>query len=113
MRGLFPKTGATRVSNTYDSAWRVIQKTLADGSTVKLAYTTDINNKITQAEVTDRRGTVRRAEFDATQQLVKNTFALGKPEQYIETYEYTNGHKTAMVDALGRRTQCKRSANPS
>lgn len=97
--------GNTKVSNVYDAAGRVKEQTLADGSKFKFTYLLDANGKIFQAEATDRRGTVRRAEFNSKGVLVKNTFALGKPEQYVETYEYTNDLQTARVDGLGRRTE--------
>ncbi|MFN9726216.1 RHS repeat-associated core domain-containing protein [Acidovorax sp.] len=97
--------GNTRVTNEYDTAGRVKKQTLADGSTYQWVYTLDGAGNMSQVDFTDRRGTVRRLNFDPQGWLVKNTFALGKPEQYVETYEITDGLRTAKVDGLGRRTQ--------
>jgi RHS repeat-associated protein len=97
--------GNTKMVNVYDAAGRVTEQTLADGSKFKIAYTLDANGKIIRADSTDRRGTIRRAEFNSKGFLVKNTYALGKPEQYVETYEYTGDLQTARVDGLGRRTE--------
>jgi RHS repeat-associated protein len=96
--------GHTMVANEYNAAGRVVRQTLADGSTFQYAYTTDANGRIMQTDVTDRRGTVRRVQFDASGQVVSNTMALGLPEQQVTSYEVVNGLTLAVTDALNRRT---------
>ena len=96
--------GALYVKNEYDSGGRVITQTLADDSTFKFAYTT-ANGVTTQTELTDRRGSIRRVQFDPAGCVVKNTFPAGLPEEQVTTYEVDDGRLRASVDALGRRTE--------
>jgi len=97
--------GHTMVFNGYDAAGRVSRQTLADGSTFGLVYGTDAaTGRVVQVDVTDRRGTVRRAEFDAAGHLIRNTRALGLAEQQVTTYEVLNGLTLSVTDALGRKT---------
>jgi RHS repeat-associated protein len=99
-------SGRTLVANEYDAAGRVKAQMLADGSTFQYAYTLDAGGtRIAQTEVTDRRGSVRRVEFDAGGYVVRNTLALGRPEQQVESYEVSAGRMAARTDALGRRTE--------
>ena len=92
------------VQNEYDSAGRVQRQTLADGNHFSYSYTTQ-DGVITQTDLTNQRGTVRRVEFNAVGNIVRNTFALGLPEEQITTYELSNGQLTASVDPLNRRTE--------
>ena len=96
--------GNLAVQNEYDDQGRVHKQTLVDGSSFTYAYTVQ-NGRITQTEVTDPCGSVRRVEFDATGHVVKNTFPVGLPEQQVTTYEVTAGRVTARTDALNRRTE--------
>jgi RHS repeat-associated protein len=103
---------------------KVTQQTLADGTTLSIAYTmpsacpyfaaygTTADNALsTLTTVTDRRGNARKMEFQLDVNglskdgyIVKNTFPVGKPEQQISTYSYgtTSGQMSSMTDALGR-----------
>jgi RHS repeat-associated protein len=96
----------TMVTNEYDANGRVIKQTYADLTTNQFAYVVDGAGKVTQTDITDRRGTIRRVEFDSTGRVSRNTFALGKPEQQVTTYTREAGTNllTSMTDALGRRT---------
>lgn len=96
--------GNLMIENEYDGTGRVHRQTLGDGNHFSFSYTTQ-NGFTTQTEVTDQRGTIRRVDFDATGNIVRNTFALGLPEQQVTTYELTNGLLAASVDALNRRTE--------
>ncbi|WP_244305874.1 DUF6531 domain-containing protein [Paraburkholderia lacunae] len=106
--------GSVQVSNTYDDRDRVINQKLADASTFGIAYTL-VDGKATQTEVTDRRGSIRRLEFDANGRVVRNTYPAGQPEQQVQTYTYdatgrvtnltTGGRQyTFVYDANGNRT---------
>ena len=97
--------GNTIVQNVYDANTRVTQQTEADGSKFSYAYTLN-NGKVTQTDLTDRRGNVRRVAFDANGFIVSNTFPLGKPEQQITTFNVdpTKGWLLSKTDALGRTT---------
>jgi RHS repeat-associated protein len=98
--------GNTIVQNVYDANARVTSQTEADGSQFNYAYTTDANGKVTQTDLTDRRGNVRRVNFNGNGFITQNTFPLGKPEQQITTFNVdpTTGWLRSKADALGRTT---------
>ncbi len=111
------------VSNVYDTSGRIIQQTQADGSTFLFSYTTNSDGKITQTDLTDTRGNVRRVAFNNDGYMVTDTYAHGLPEQQTVTYERqpgTNlllsaispaGVRTAYTyDAVGNMTEVVRNA---
>jgi len=55
--------GIVFLTNVYDSSGKVTQQTQADGTTYQFAYTVDENGKITQTDVTDPRGKLRRVKW--------------------------------------------------
>lgn len=100
-------SGDIMMTNVYDANGRVSQQTLADGGVYQFAYTLDGSGKVTQTDVTDPRGYVRRVVFNASGYSLTNSYALGTPEQKTITYERnaSTNQVTAEVDALGRRTE--------
>ncbi|MFL9906677.1 DUF6531 domain-containing protein [Paraburkholderia sp. RL17-337-BIB-A] len=89
--------GNLQVTNTYDEKDRIAFQKLADDSTFRFAYTV-ANGKVTQTEVTDRRGSIRRLEFDASGRVVRNTYPAGQPIQQVQTYTYdTTGRVTNLT----------------
>jgi RHS repeat-associated protein len=100
----------TFLTNTYASTGgtsaRLISQTQADSTTYQFAYTVDGNGKVTQTDVTDPRGTVRRVTFDANGYPLTDTRAYGQPEAQTITYvrQATTSLVTSMTDALGRTT---------
>lgn len=98
------QNGNVRLLCQYDDSGRVANEILADGSGFSYAYTAQ-GNIITQTDLTDRRGNVRRVNFAADGYVVKNTFPLGLPEEQVTTYEVSNGQTGASIDALNRRTE--------
>ena len=97
--------GNVMVTNQYDANGRVSKQTLADTSTFLFAYTADANNKVTQADVTDRRGNVRRVAINPQGMITSTTYPLGKPEQQVSSYVYgPTGLLTQKTDPLGRKT---------
>jgi RHS repeat-associated protein len=98
--------GTTYLTNQYDAAGRAIQQTQADGSTFTFAYTLDPNGAITQTDVTDPRGQVRRVTFGAAGYLASDTRAVGQPQERTNTYSRQSGTNlvTAITDGLGRQT---------
>src|SRR5262249_21385475 len=100
-------------TNQYDTNGRVIQQTHADSGIYQFAYTVDANNKVTQCDVTDPRGNIRRVTFNADRYSLTDTHALGKPEQDSLTYERqaTSNFISSKIDPLGRRTSYAYDAN--
>jgi RHS repeat-associated protein len=86
---------------------RVKQQTYADGSTNGFAYTFDDGNILTKTEVTRERGDIRRIEYNGDGLIVKETLAVGTPEQQIVTNVWHPVTKllTSSTDALGRITE--------
>jgi RHS repeat-associated protein len=89
--------GNLQVVNTYDDRDRVTFQTLADGSTFGFTYTF-ADGKVTQTDVTDRRGSVRRLEFDANGRVVRNAYPAGQPIEQVQTFTYdANGRVTNLT----------------
>src|SRR5205814_2064287 len=96
------------VHNQYDQSGRVSHQDLADGSSYNYAYTLSTCPNppgtcvpaIIQTDLTDRRGTVRRVQFNAQGRVIRNTFAAGLAGQQVVQYEFTNDQLTATIDAL-------------
>jgi RHS repeat-associated protein len=60
---------------------------------------------VSQVDVTDPRGYVRRVVFGPTGYMTSDTHALGQPEQQTTTYEYYYDNTLKSVtDALSRKT---------
>lgn len=99
--------GQIMVTNQYDANGRVIQQTLADGGIYRFAYTLN-GNKVTQTDITDPRGNVRRLAFNASGYVVSMTRALGAPEQQTITIErdpWGTNLVLSTTDALNRKTR--------
>jgi RHS repeat-associated protein len=98
--------GVVMVTNVYDTNGRVTRQTLADGGIYQFAYTLDGSGRVTQTDITDPRGNVRRLTFNAGGFVINETRALGRPEQQTTTFERdaATNLTTAVTDALGRRT---------
>jgi RHS repeat-associated protein len=107
MRTTKDARGIIWMTNDYDSAGRVIRQTQADGTSYEFAYTLDAQGKITQVDVTDPRGYVRRVTLNTKGYVLTDTRALGQPIQQTTTYERNaaTNQITAVVDPLGRRTE--------
>lgn len=97
--------GNVRLTNVFNSNGRVTQQTLADGGTYQLAYTLDVNGKVTQADVTNPRGDVTRKIF-TNGYAVSTTRALGTAEQRTTTITRDAGSNLiqSITDPLNRVT---------
>jgi RHS repeat-associated protein len=97
--------GIVFLTNVYDASGRVTKQTQADGTTYLFAYTLDVNGRVTQTNVTNPRGFVRRATFNASGHTLTDTYALGTPEQSTITYERqaNTNLPLSITDALGRK----------
>ncbi len=94
--------GNSQVVNTYDDSDRVVAQKLADGSTFAMAYTV-ASGKVTQVDVTDRRGSIRRVEFDANGRVVRNTYPAGQSAQQVQTFTYDANGRTTNLTVLDRQ----------
>lgn len=107
MRTIKDARGIVYLTNEYDANSRIFRQTQADNSVYQFAYTTDANGKVTQTDVTDPRGFVRRVTFNSSGYLLTDTNALGRPEQQTVTIERQSGNNLplSITDSLNRRTQ--------
>src|SRR5258708_25491905 len=98
--------GIVYLTNQYDSNGRVIRQTQADNSTYQFGYTLDAGGKVTQTDLTDPRGNIRRVTFNSNGYTLTDTRAFGLPEQQTTTYErdVASNRILSVTDALGRKT---------
>jgi RHS repeat-associated protein len=93
------------LTNTYDANNRVSRQTFIDGTFYDYAYTLDGNGKVTQTDVTNPRGYVRRLTFNAAGYPLTDTRAYGTALAQTMTYVRDTANRvTSMTDALGRTT---------
>jgi RHS repeat-associated protein len=100
------KRNHTMVTNTYDANGRVATQTYADNTTNSFAYTLDGNGKVTQTDVTDERGAVKRLVFNSSGYPITFTRALGQTEQQVmqRVVDPATNLTSSTTDALGRIT---------
>ena len=98
--------GIVFLTNQYDANGRVILQTQADGTTYQFAYTLDGSGKVTQTDVTDPRGHVRRVTFNSDGYPLTDTRAHGIALAQTTSYTRQAGTNlpTSVTDALGRQT---------
>jgi RHS repeat-associated protein len=98
--------GIIYLTNTYDTNGRVTKQTQADSTTYQFAYTIGANGKVSQTDVTDPRGNVRRVTFNTSGYVAADTHAQGKPEQRTVTYERqaATNQVLSVIDPLNRKT---------
>lgn len=96
--------GIVYLTNEYDADGRVAKQTQADLTTFEFDYTV-VNNKVTQTDLTDPRGNVRRVTFNSDGHMLTDTYAFGKPEQQTYTYQLQAGTNLtqSVTDELGRQ----------
>ena len=95
------------LTNEYYSDGKVKKQTSADNAIFQFAYTLDGNGNVTQADVTDPRGFIRRITYDSvTAYPLSDTRALGQSEQQTNTYVRQSGSSLVLseTDALSRKT---------
>jgi RHS repeat-associated protein len=99
--------GIIFLTNTYDTSGKVTTQTQADGTVYQFAYTLGTGGKVTQTDVTDPRGNVRRVTFNDTGYPLTETRALATSITQTDTYERdaTTNRLLARTDSLGRRSE--------
>ena len=98
--------GNTHVTNVYDVNGRVQTQTQADSTTYQFAYTLDGSGNVTQTDVTDPRGFVKRFSFNSAGLTTTVLDALGQSEAQSTTYEWQAGTNLllSVTDTLSRKT---------
>jgi YD repeat-containing protein len=106
MRTIRDPRNITYLTNDYDANGRVILQTQADTMTFHFAYTLGPDGKVTQTDVTDPRGFVRRVTFNGYGYPLTDTRALGTPVAQTTTYvrQAATNLPLSVTDALGRKT---------
>lgn len=98
--------GIVYLTNEYDANGRVITQTQADTSTYEFDYTLDGSGKVTQTDVTDPRGNVRRLTFNSDGYTLSDTRAEGTALEQTYTYTRQSGNNLilSVTDPLSRQT---------
>ncbi len=98
--------GNLHVTNTYDANGRVETQTRPDSTTYQFAYTLDGSGKVTQTDMTDPRGYVKRLTFNSAGYTLTSIDALGEPEAQSTTYAWQAGTNLllSVTDQLSRKT---------
>lgn len=106
MKTIKDPRGIVYLTNEYDLNSRVIRQTQADGSAYQFAYTTNASGVVTQTDVTDPRGILRRVTFNSSGYWLADTRAVGRPEQQATVVERQAGTNLIEkeTDGLLRRT---------
>lgn len=96
--------GIIYVTNEYDTNGRVSRQTHIDGGVYQFGYTLDGNGKISQTDVTDPRGNLRRVTFNSSGYTLSDT--QGCCAGLAHTFELQAGTNLilSVTDPLGRRT---------
>ena len=116
MTSIIDPRNITYLTNQYDSSNRVIKQTQADNGTYMFNYTTDGSGNITETDVTDPNGNVRKVAFNTPPTNPSGfitggssssvTYAYGTPQAATYTKSYQTGTDllTSVTDPLGRVT---------
>lgn len=106
----------TYLTNKYDSNGRVYQQIHGDGGVYQFNYITDPLSNVTETDMTDPRGNVRKVTFNQPPiyydgystggTSATDTYAAGTSIAETTTYQYDPGTYllTGSTDALGRAT---------
>ena len=99
------------LTNEYDANGRVFRQTQADTTTFQFAYTLN-GSTVTQTDLTDPRGKVRRVTFDSSSYPLTDTLGLGTLEAQAITYERETGTNfvLSVTDALVINSQNRKTS---
>jgi RHS repeat-associated protein len=91
------------LTNEYNISGRVERQTQADSGVYEMAYTTS-GGQITQTEVTNPRGYVRRVSFNGDRFMTADVEAAGESVEQTTTYTRATGSNLveSVTDPLGR-----------
>ena len=94
------------LTNEYDTNGRVDRQTQADSGVFDFAYTLN-GSQVTQTDVTNPRGYVRRLTFNTDRFLTSDVEAVGQTVQQTTSYTRLTGSNLleSVTDSLGRVTR--------
>jgi YD repeat-containing protein len=97
----------TYLTNEYEVNGRVDRQTQADSGVYDFAYTVNGSGLITQTDVTNPRGYVRRVTFNTDRFMTSDIQALGQAIEQATTYTRVTGSNLVetVTDELGRVTR--------
>jgi RHS repeat-associated protein len=97
--------GIVFITNEYDATGKVIKQTMIDGGIYLFAYTMN-GSTVTQTDVTDPRGNIRRVAFNSEGQILSHTHAVGTADEQVTTHNIQSGTNFVLseVDPLNRTT---------
>jgi RHS repeat-associated protein len=106
VRSITDARNVAYITNTYDANDRLTNQVLADGTSYQFAYTLDGNGNVTETDVTDPRGFVRKVTFNAAGYALTQRYAAGTPQESAWSYtlDPTSNLPLSSTDPLGRRT---------
>ena len=103
------------ITNAYDEGGRVIKQSIDDGRTFKFAYTLSNQGRITQTDVSEPDGSLRRVVFNAQGYTLSDTYAVGTPAQVSIIYRREAGShrvQTVTVACASKKGPLKLAARP-
>ncbi len=95
------------LTNEYDTSGRVYRQTQADAGVYQFNYTADGSGQITQTDVTNPRGYIRRVAFNSARYPITDIRALGQAVEQVTTHTRLSGSQLpeTVTDELGRATR--------
>src|SRR6266699_119198 len=101
-RTISAEPSATRTTPT-----AISRRSRIPSATYQLAYAVDGSGNVTQTDVTDPRGTIKRLTFNGSHYITSDVEAYGTSLARTTTTTRQTGSNlvTALVDGLSRRTE--------
>jgi RHS repeat-associated protein len=101
------------LENEYDTAGRVVRQTQADDGEYEFGYTLNGSGQITQTDITNPRGFVRRVVFNTARYPTSDTRALGQAVEQVTVKARLSGSQMldTVTDELGRVTAFQYDSN--
>ena len=104
--------GIVYITNEYDATGKVIKQTMVDGGIYLFNYTMN-GSTITQTDITEPRGNIRRVTFNTAGQILSHTNAVGTAVEQVTTHSIQSGTNFVLseIDPLNRTTAYTYDAN--
>lgn len=105
--------GDVFVANLYDANGRVQTQTMPDSGVFHFVYTLDGAGNVTETDVTDPKGGMRKVTFNAAHYWLTDKLAVGTAveQDFRVTRDPTSNYPLSRTDPLGRQTTWSYDAN--